>query len=1034
MTRLYGFFVRRPLLVNLFVVLFVATGVLALWRMNFDTFPAIDLGLVKVTTYRPGAGPEDVELSITVPLEEEILKVDGLDKVTSNSMEAMSAILVRLSPDVKDKARVMADLQKAVDRAATRLPDDLPEKPLVEELSSTRVPVMEVHVSGPVPEETLRFTARQLENGFREVEGVSGVEKVGYRKREVRILLKPDRLHRLGISFAEIADAISRRNVRDTGGSLESFVAEKKVLTVGQFDYPKEVEEVILRAAGPGDYVRVRDVADVVLGYENWKVQSRTDGVLGVSLQVRKKAEADGLRTARAVRKYVEQARKNAPPGVTLIIVNDISRFTCDMLAVLTNNAAVGLLLVLAVLLIFCDLRLAFWVAFGLPVAICITFTLMQMFGMGINFMTLTGLILVLGMLIDDAIVTGESIYRLQEEGMAPADACIQGTATISRPVIMSTVTTVLAFSPAAFLGGYEGKFLWALPVMALLTLGGSLLECQFMLPPHLAHGTGGPPKPKRWFTHVQRWYDGFVLRAVRHRYLTILLFVAASLAIVAWGRAVMRFNLYPEMDIDVFNFKVELPEGTSFPQTSAKVRELEEMVRDSDIVTTGDLLNINVRVGHHDTNIYGVTEGRNTAWALVTVYLRPQGQREVNTNTVIAELRQRVKELEGYNSIIIEPMDDAPIMGKPVELEIIGNDPSRFELAEILVNYLNSYDGATDVTTSYKPGKDVVKLELRHEALADRGLAVADVVRAVRVAFDGEVIDELQTIDEKIEYRLQFEPQEQGRMETLRDLTVINRHGLPVSLRGVARLEERAGEAAIKRYFGERTLTVYADIDSSKVSAGQINADLARFIEEQGLLQRYDRLRLWFGGELEQQQESLGDMGTSFLVCFLGIFLLLVVVFNSFTQPLLIMAVIPFGFTGVIVGFGLQGLDLSFVALIGILGLGGVLVNDSLVMIDSLNQKKRRTGSRFLADEDIADRARLRLRPIVITSVTTVAGLAPAAYGLGGSNPFMTPIVMAMVWGVAFGTFVTLVLLPCLYAVDQDVKRLLGRLVGRSE
>jgi len=369
--------------------------------------------------------------------------------------------------------------------------------------------------------------------------------------------------------------------------------------------------------------------------------------------------------------------------------------------------------------------------------------------------------------------------------------------------------------------------------------------------------------------------------------------------------------------------------------------------------------------------------------------------------------------------------------MGQPVEVEIIGNDDSRHELADVLVDYLKKYDGTHNVVTSYKPGKDIVKLNLNHEALADRGLAVADVVRAVRIAFDGEVIDELQTIDEKIEYRLQFEPSQQGRMETLRDLTVINRHGAPVSLRGVARLEERPGDAAIKHYFGERTLTVYADIDRSKVSAEQINADLMRFVDEQRLLQRFDRLRLWYGGELEQQRESLGNIGFAFLICSLGIFLLLVIVFNSFTQPFLIMAVIPFGVTGVIVGFGLQGIDLSFIALIGILGLTGVLVNDSLVMIDSLNHKKLAAEERFLSDDGIAQGARLRLRPIVITSVTTIAGLAPAAYGLGGSNPFMTPIVMAMVWGVGFGTFVSLILLPCLYAVDQDIRRVVRWVLG---
>ncbi len=1029
--RFYAFFVHRPLLVNLLMVFAVVAGMAATSFMNFQSFPKVDLGIASVTTYRPGASSEDVELSITVPLEEEILTVDGVDKLLSASMEGLSVITVRLDPDAEDSAKILTDLQKAVDRAASELPADLPSKPLVDELSSTKMPVMEIHITGEVSEEALRRTARQLEDSLREIPGVAGVDKVGYRKREVRILLDPDRLQRLGVSYAEVESAIRQRNVRDSGGSLESFVAEKKVLVVGQFDHPKEVEEVIVRTAGPGDFVRVRDVAEVVLDYEDWKVRSRTDGRVGIALLVRKKAEADGLDTARAVRDFVASARRATPPGVELLMVNDISRFTYDFLDILTGNAALGFVLVFAVLLAFFHFRLAFWVAVGLPVAIAITFAAMPFAGLGVDVMTLTAFILVLGMLVDDAIVTGEAIERQRELGLEPAEASVRGVASVARPVIVSTLTTVLAFAPAAFLGGYEGKFLWALPVMALLALGGSLIECQLMLPAHLAHSIGTAPRPKRWFEAVQRRYDRLIDWLIARRYATIAAFVAGCLLIVAWGALTIRFKLYPEIDVDTFFLKVELPEGSSFERTAEKVRELEDMVRE--VVPAVDLLNINTQVGHHDTDLYGAQEGLSPAWALITVFMAPQGERTTDSNDAIATLRRRTRELPDYKSIGVRPIEDAPVLGKPVEVEVIGNDPSRFELARILKEYLESADGVTEAWTSYRPGKDVVRLDLDHEALASRGLTVADVTRAVRIAFDGAVIDELRTVEEKIEYRLQFRPSEQGKMETLRHLVIVNSKGLPVPLRAVADFEIRPGEAAIKHYFGERTTTVYADIDPKQTSTAAINAELAGFVEEQGLLHRFERLRLWFGGEIEQQRDAVGNAGTAFALCLVSILFLLVVLFNSLTQPFLIMAVVPFGFTGVIAAYALQGIEMSMLAFIGILGLAGVLVNDSVVMIDVLNRRKDKKTAAFLSDPEIGRGARERLRPVVITSVTTVAGLAPAAYGLAGSNPFMTPIVMAIAWGVAFGTFVSLLFLPCLYAAEQDLRRLFRRLLGRA-
>ncbi len=1029
MSRFYRYFVNRPILVNVIMLGVVIGGVISVHTMPVDTMPKFDLGIVNITTFRPGASPEDMELSITVPLEEEILNVDGVHKLVSQSMEGMSMIVARLDPDAEDLQAIVADIQKAVDRAAARLPKDLPAKPLLEELSSSRVPVMEIHLSGDVPEDTLRRTARLLQKGLREVRGIAGVDRAGYRDREMKIYLQPEKLYRKGISYQEIVRAIRRRNVRDSGGSIESFGAEKKVLTVGQFDDPREVEDVIIRGNGPGNFVRIRDVATVIMDYADWDVETRCDGVTGIVVSPRKKVGWDGLQVARAVKAYLEEVRPTLPPGVKLVMVNDISRFTKDMLGTLWVNAVVGLVLVLVTLLVFFQLRLAVWVALGLPVAMCVTALLMPFFGLKIDMLTLYALILMLGMLVDDAIVTGESIFAFREQGLSWKEAASIGAAAIAMPVIVSTATTVLVFVPLGFLGGLEGKFLGAFPVMVGLILFGSLFECQTLLPPHLSHGRD-VVKQKRWFTFIQRGYDRFIEKAVRRRYLTIGLFIGVSAAIIAVATQVVRFNLYPETDIDAFWVKVELPEGASFDQTRGKVAELEGYLKTK--VPEEDLLNIITQIGHHDTDMYGGTEGRNPAWALLTVYMQPQGTRKSNSNDLIAAIRKEVKGMKGYKDITLRPMEDTPVPGQPVEVEVIGNSADRFDAADRMVAFLKSEAHVQEAWTSYKPGKEIVKLSLDHEALADKGLTVADITQAVRVGFDGVVINELQTIDEKIDFRLQFQPSDRGKLETLRQLTVMNPQGRSIPLRSLAAFEMHPGEASIKHYLGDRTVTVYATIDKEKTSTAEMNGKLKAFVKAEGLLRQFEHLRLHFGGELEQQQDAMGNLGIAFALAMLSLFLLFVLLFGSFTQPFLIMSVIPFGFTGVLIGFGLQGMELSMIALFGIVGLAGVLVNDSTVMIHGLNRRRRELGNHGLSNQEVADGAATRLRPIMITSITTVAGLAPAAYELGGANPFMTPMIMAMLWGVLFGTFVSLILLPCLFASEQDFRSLLRRILRR--
>jgi multidrug efflux pump subunit AcrB len=871
----------------------------------------------------------------------------------------------------------------------------------------------------------LRDVARNVADGLREVEGIASVEKLGYRRPEVRIMLEPEKLSRLGVSHEEIIRAIRTRNLRDSGGAIDSFVAEKKIVAVGQFRNPRDIETVVIRSGAPGNAVLLRDVATVVMDYEDWEVQSRVDGRMSILLQARKKELSDELHTAANVRAFAHQVV--LPPGVELVLVADISRLTRNMLDVLGSNALLGLVSVLLLLCYFLQLRFALWVALGIPFAVCLAFLLLAGIDVTINAMSLTAIVLLMGILVDDAVVVSENTQRLRSSGMDIRRASIQGAVQVARPVIFSALTTMLAFTPLLFLAGTNGEFMKPFPLAVVVLLGASLFESLFLLPSHLAHvPRRGHVPQRRAFKYLHDFYHRSIAQGLQRRYLTLVVFMIMFFAVMALGVATIKFSLFPDIDIDTVHVKVELPVGSRFEETAAAVGRLEEELRD--YVAADDLLAITSQVGHHDTDFYGTTEGRNHAWGLITIQLHPLGRRQADTDTyeLVQQLQRWAAGQAGFYSLVVQAQTDIPVIGKPVQLEVISSGDERYAVAAQVLAYLEDHPAITNAWTSTNPGKDVIELQVNHALLAARGLTMEQLIRAMRVAVDGLLVDELQTLDERVRYRLQYPLASAGKLPTLEGLTVVNSQGQAIYLNSVARFSVHPGEADIKHYLGKRTVTVYAEIDSEQTSVEQINIELAQWLAGQGWGQAYPQLRLHQGGELEQQKEVLGSLGTAAIVCILSIFAALVILFNSMTQPLLVMLCIPFGMVGVVLCYSLQGLSMGMMALTGVIGLVGVLVNDSLVLLHTLNEKRRELGVP-LSTIEVAGVAYVRFRPIFITSVTTAVGLLPTAYGFMGENSYITPMVMSMVWGVMFGGLVSLVLLPVLYMVEQDIRAKLG-------
>ncbi|WP_372798478.1 efflux RND transporter permease subunit [Litorivivens sp.] len=1032
MRGLITFFASRPLLVNLILVMLFLSGFVSLRGMVVSSYPALDTGIFYITTVWPGAAATDVELSVTVPLEEEILEIEGLDKLRSASMEGQSSLLVQASPDHsrEQNRRFREDLQRAIDRAYPRMPDEVFEKPLLAAEDPDRTPIMEILVRGDVDEDVLRRTARRLQVQLRQVEGVAGSDRRGYRRKEVRILLNPQRLQQLGIDAAEISRAIAARNVRDSGGALESTTSERDVVTVGQFEHPKDVAEVIVRAVGRDNFARVKDIAEVVVDYEDWRIQPLIGGQPAVGLLIKKTAQANGVAVAEELREFVREQQAMMPSGVRLEIYNDTTRYARNMLEMLSSNALFGMLLVFLTLLAFFPFRFTVWVVVGIPTAMMLTFIFMPSLNITVNQLSISGIILMLGVLVDDAVVVAESIFREAERGKSPLQAAIDGTAVMAAPVLTSSATTVLAFMPLVFLSGIEGKYLWMLPAVVVMVLLASLVECKVMLPAHIAHALRGRQRDgkslsREWFNPVERAYVWIMRHMFRHRVISFIGILGLAVAAALFSYQRLTLELYPEGDTDAITVQLELPLGTSFAATRDRLTELE---RDLVAHLAGrDVLATKVTVGHHDLpSMANVTEGRQNSWGLVELYLVRQSERTRTSSVIVSELREFMAEQSDFVLARVVPQENSPPTGEAIELEIVGNSDDRYRVADDIVQYLQTIAGFDRVWTSYRRGKDIIDLQLKHELLANYGLTVQDVTQAVRVAFDGLLVEEMQTLEERVRFRLQYRQPEQGQLSTLYGLTLINSRGEPVLLRSVADFETKSAQATVYHYFGERTLTVYADIDKSVLSVAEANRLLQGYIEDRELRQRYSHLQFVAGGEADRQQDALGNIGSAALLSLAGILVLLVLLFNSISQPILVLLVIPLGILGVMIAFALQGMVLSMSALAGITGLAGILVNDSLIMIDQLN--RARGNSTHIDADLLVQTASTRLRPIFITTLTTVAGLYPVAYGLFGMNVVVAPLAMVMLWGVVFGSIITLFYLPSLYALEQDVSRLFKR------
>jgi len=1035
MDSILDFLVRQKKFALVFSFAFIAIGVLSVVGMQRDQFPAVDFEILAVTTAYPGASPEDVEKSVTNVIEKELLSVSGIKEITSTSREGISSIIVTLEADLKDVTTVKNDVRNAVNRVKS-FPEEVTDLPQVLDFNITEFPIITINIDGANSDYALaRQITDDLETALLKIKGVASIDKNGYLKSEIQIKVDPIKLDKFNISINEVISAISSRNARFTVGGNNQESLEKNIVILSEFQSIDEIKDVVIKSSFDGPVIRLDDIANVFRGEEEETSITRVNGTKGFVLQVKKQDQADIIRTVKRVRERVSELQENYPDNIDIFYTDDSSEAVENRLNIIIKNGYIGLALVLVVLGAFLSLKTAFWVAVSIPVTLLGTVFGLGLTGNTINLISLSGFILVLGIVVDDSIIIAESIHHYKSKGGDLYKNVVMGLKRVIMPVVTTIISTMLVMSSFFLMSGILGKFIYILPVVVIFALGISFLEITFALPAHLS--TNKVEKQRTWFIPVENFYNRFMHYALRWRYLIVPLFIALLVYTSFFAFKNIPFNLFPSRGATVIFANIEAPNGSSAAYTENIVIDVENIIVNE---IGEDLDSFTSTIGSYFTNV-----------ANIEIALTPTNDRERTAEDMEEKLKALAENVEGAEKINISLLRPGPPQGEDIEITLVAeNDAQRNLAADRVEEILKSIDGVDNINRNDEIGKPRIETVLDFDEMARLGVDYQSVYRHLRTAFSGSYVTDATIAGKDEDVRI-YIGNGSNTENFIKNTTVKNRQGNSIPMSQFSTLREIEGEPDYNHFDGDRSIKLTASITDGrpKRKPNEVNQDhyfdgdqsmkrgpppsktaiLAMTLKELNAPVDFPQVSIITSGGAQESIESLQDFLRAFVVAIIGIFLLLAILFNSYSQPMLVLAAVPFSLIGVVWAFYFHGEPLSFFALTGSLALMGVIVNDSLVMVSHLNYIKEKSAA--LEDKIvwIARGSRDRLRAVVLTTLTTMAGVLPLAYGIGGTDVFLQPMVLALGYGLIFGTFLTLILLPCMYLMNYDFINMLGRI-----
>lgn len=1019
------FFLERSLLVNLLTVMILVLGAISLYGLQKETFPAVEFDVILVRTGYPGSSSEDVEKLVTIPLEREIKSVDGIKQLNALSAEGSSIIYLEVEPDA-DLDTVLEDTKNAIDAV-----DDLPEDatvPIVTSLDNKQRGILKVTLTGG-DYSKLKKVSKKLRDELERVNGIALVNLDGYRIDEIRVELDPKLMNQFEITVGEVFQAIQQRNLNLSGGNIESPKGDIIVRTLAEFESLEDIENVVVVSNNTGRKVLIKDVASVKRGPAEDGILQRSNGEQAIFLEVKARESADILETTDKLKAVTEGFFKNGDySNVAYKYTDDFSYYVKRRLNILKDNGLMGMALVFITLLLFLNARTSFITSMGAPIAFMVAFLMMDMIGVSVNLISMFALILVLGMLVDDSIIVAEYYYQQLEAGLPPHEAARKAAWNTIKPVTATIATTMVAFGSLFFMGGIMGKFLWPVPAVVIICLLASLFECFFILPSHLADFCRLSPKEKgrRWYDGLTKWYGKALVRFLKRPWIILVSFFFLFCGSMFMATK-MDFELFPGDDVRTVFLQIKGNVGTPLEETDKAVMKLEKMILSE--LKKEELDQIKAQVG-----VLRGDNGNKTGshYGSVIIYLTPPGDRERSTDDLLTVLTEKSEALVPDYVVSTTKIQGGPPKGKAVDIQLTSDSLKELqEVSKIVHKALAKEPGVLAPEIDFEEGKEQIVIDVNDAEARRLGLTTQQIALEMRRVLSGDSVTEIRESDEDIEIKLFFEEEARAQVETLTDLFILNNQGRRIPLNRVIALKSQPGAFIIRRLNRKRIISVTSDLDKKISTPTKIANEFGPKLKT--LLKDHPDVSFYFGGENEDTKESMQGLAKAMIIALSLIFIILVVMFNSLMHPVIIMMAIPLGLIGVIWTFMLAGQALGFMAFMGVVALAGVVVNDSIVLVTFINEKREEYGDENLG-KAVLEASKGRFRAVILTTVTTVAGLIPIAHptvsrvlSFGAntdSDPFIQPMALSFAWGLFFASLVTLFFIPCNYLVFERIKK----------
>ena len=1027
------FSIDNPLIVNLSLFIVLIMGIMAWRALPQEIFPVIELDMVSIKTEFKGASPAEVEQQVTLPIEEEFEDSQDIDYITSTSAEGMSSVYIKLKPgsNVDD---FMQESRTILDRI-----DDLPDIAEEPELARIRArfPVITLTLYGDLSKAELYDLAEKTRRKMMEIPGVASVGMAGDRDWEIWVEVDPHVLAALDVPLETLMSALRANLVDQPGGSIKSKEGDIRLRGKGVTPNPDAIEKIVIRTNPDGGQLRVGDVGHAILRFEEPETYARFNGKPSINLTVTKTAEASTIKVSALVKDLARELRQKLPASVYVGHHTDMSVYVKTRLNTVISSGLIGLVLVLMSLYLLINFRVAAITAFGIPVSFLFAVILLYYFNFTINMVSLFAFLIVLGMIVDDAIIVTENIYRHMENGKAPVTAAQIGTKEVFWPVVVSTSTTIAAFVPMFAIGSTLGEFIKVIPVVVSCALIGSLFEAFLVLPSHARHYLRVEKEKRKglqWKLILEK-YCSFLRWSAINRYTVAIASVCLLLITLTYAGTRMRFEMFGHVEIGQFFVNIETSNTYSLEDSLKLAKEIEKELKAAMSKDELDTLLTNVGISFIDFNRFKmgsnimqfvvdlkkpVAHGFIEKWIspLVSMDFNNTGPRKRSADDIINDVRQRISKIPSIQRMYILKPDAGPA-GSDIEIGIKSSDINLLHAkAEEISNYLKRIPGVNDVQHDQDPGK----LEYKYALNANGrrlGITQTQLANAVRSGFLGNEVVHVTWDENRIPVRVIYPEEMRKKSDSLAELPVVLPGGHTVYLGDVADITIGHGLNQIKRRDRERMATVTADVDTRIITSNEVTDQVARQFKPSSSKANY---QLLFLGEKRDADKSFKGMKEALFIALAIIFFMLTALFKSLLDPVVVMIAIPFGLIGVIVGHAIFGYHLQFLSAVGVLALSGIIVNDSLLLVDFIKHMREDGMDRVSA---VVEAGRVRARPILLTTITTFLGVSPLIFFATGQTAFLSPMAVSLGFGLVFATILILITLPCIYLIADDLRSL---------